>query len=164
MTNEYISLEKYTSHTLYERVAKGLCVRGELETEQTATCWPQVPLSMAALLSHSAGMLNRGSCGPKPSARSWFSLPRTATRTPTNRLQLTICGAGLYNCLTSTCTEFNPLYLDIFDRMHLFPDWRLGRRSICYIVININKENLQNCRLCCPGWPRNKTERKWKEG
>ena len=24
------------------------------------------------------------------------------------------------------------LYLDIFDRMHLFLDWRLGRRSICY--------------------------------
>ena len=26
------------------------------------------------------------------------------------------------------------------------------------------KENLQNCRLCCPGWPQNKTERMWKEG
>ena len=25
------------------------------------------------------------------------------------------------------------------------------------------KENLQNCRLCSPGWPQNKTERKWKE-
>ena len=37
MTNEHTSLEKYTSHTLFERVAKGLCVRGELETEQTAT-------------------------------------------------------------------------------------------------------------------------------
>ena len=37
MTNEHISLEKYTTHSLFERVAKGLCVRGELETEQTAT-------------------------------------------------------------------------------------------------------------------------------
>ena len=41
MTNEHTSLEKYTSHTLFEMVAKalqkGLCVRGELETEQTAT-------------------------------------------------------------------------------------------------------------------------------
>ena len=26
------------------------------------------------------------------------------------------------------------------------------------------KENLQNCGLCCPGWPQNKTERMWKEG
>ena len=27
-----------------------------------------------------------------------------------------------------------------------------------------SKKNLQNCRLCCPGWPQNKTERMWKEG
>ena len=88
MTNEYTSLENYTSHTLFERVAKGLCMRGELETEQTATYWPQVPMTIAALLSHSAGLLNRGSWGPEPSARSWFSLPPTETRTPTNSLQL----------------------------------------------------------------------------
>ena len=37
MTNEHTSLEKYTSHTCCERVGKGLCVRGELETEQIAT-------------------------------------------------------------------------------------------------------------------------------
>ena len=37
MTNEHTSLEKYTSHTLFKMVAKGLCARGELETEQTAT-------------------------------------------------------------------------------------------------------------------------------
>ena len=24
------------------------------------------------------------------------------------------------------------------------------------------KVNLQNCGLCCPGWPQNKTEGKWK--
>ena len=34
MTNEHTSFEKYTSHTLFEMVAKGLCLRGELETEQ----------------------------------------------------------------------------------------------------------------------------------
>ena len=84
---------------------KGLCMRGELETEQTVTYWLQVPLTRAALLSHSAGLLNRGSWGPKFSAGSWFSLPRTATRTQTNWLQLTrtVCGTGLYNCLSSTC-------------------------------------------------------------
>ena len=65
----------------------------------------QVLLIIAALLSHSTGLLNRGSWGPKPSAGSWFSLPRTATRNPTNWLQLTqtVCGTWLYNCLTSTC-------------------------------------------------------------
>ena len=54
----------YFSHFIRngcESVTKGLCVRGELETEQTATYWPQVPLSLAALLSRSAGLLNRGS-------------------------------------------------------------------------------------------------------
>ena len=25
------------------------------------------------------------------------------------------------------------------------------------------EENQQNCGLCCPGWPQNKTERMWKE-
>ena len=34
------------------------------------------------------------------------------------------------------------------------------------ILINQKKkeENLQNCGLCCPGWPENKIERKWKDG
>ena len=31
------------------------------------------------------------------------------------------------------------------------------------IIINQKKENLQNCRLCCPGGPQNKSEGKWKE-
>ena len=68
--NEHSSLEKYTSHTLFERVAKGLCVRGELETEQTATYWPQIPLVIAALLPHSAGLLNQGPEGPSPLSRA----------------------------------------------------------------------------------------------
>ena len=32
------------------------------------------------------------------------------------------------------------------------------------MIIIIIIENLQNSRLCCPGWPQNKTERMWKEG
>ena len=71
--------------------------------------------------------------GHQPSVWSCFSLPRTATRTPTNWLQqtLTVCGTGLYNCLTSTwflwASQFHrilPVHRsrwcpDIFDRMHL---------------------------------------------
>ena len=142
MTNEHSSLEKYTSHTLYERVAKGLCVRGELETEQTATYWPQVPLSLAALLSHSAGLLNRGSWGPHPllgAGSHCFEL------TPTNS---TLRDTRLYDCLTPTCflwrrncTEFNqstvkviPWYLRpvapvIYKGASLI--WQLGRGPIC---------------------------------
>ena len=32
------------------------------------------------------------------------------------------------------------------------------------IIINKNKQNMQNSRLCSPSWPQNKTERMWKEG
>ena len=124
MTNEHTSLEKYTSHSLFEKVAKGLCVRGELET---ATYWPKVPLSFTTLLSHSAGLLNRWSWGPKPSAGSWFSLPRTATRTLTDSNS----GTGLYNCLTSTCFlwashvhRIQPVHI---SRWYLPPDGLVSR-------------------------------------
>ena len=85
-----------------------------------------------------------GSWGPKPSARSWFSLPRTSTRTLTRNPTQAVCGTWLYNFLTSTCFlwasqlhRIQPVhrsrwYPDIFDRMHLFLDWRLGRGPICY--------------------------------
>ena len=101
MTNEH-TLEKYTSHTLFEMVAKGLR-KGyvwEVETEQTATYWPQDPLSFAAILSHSAGLLNRGSWGPI--ALCWVLVLSTASYI---QLQLTepVCDTGLYNCLTPTC-------------------------------------------------------------
>ena len=76
---------------------KGLCVRGCLETEQTTTYWPQIPLSLAALLSRSVGLLNRGSWGPSP---LWELVLTTASY-----LQLIqpVCGTGLYNCLPFTC-------------------------------------------------------------
>ena len=89
----------YLSHFIRkgcERVAKRLCVRGELETGETATYWPQVPLSFAALLSRSAGLLNRGPEGPALS-ESWFSLQHLISNSEF------VCGTGLYNCLTFTC-------------------------------------------------------------
>ena len=72
MTNEHTSLEKYTSQTLFEMAAKGLrkgyvrvmCERWVGDWTATATYWPPVPLSFAALLSRSAGLLNRGAWVP----------------------------------------------------------------------------------------------------
>ena len=104
MTNEHISLEKYTFiRNGCERVTKGLCMRGELETEQTATYWPLVPLSLAALLSRSAGLLNRGSSGPI--ALCWELVLSTAAYLQLDWLQLTrtVCRTRLYHCLSSTC-------------------------------------------------------------
>ena len=129
MTNEHTSFEKYTSHTLFERVAKGLCVRGELETEQTATYWPQVPPSLAALLSHSAGLLNRGFWGPRPLLGAGSHCNSNSNKLiRTNPFDVHLLPVSV---------EFPPnstrpwLYLDIFDQMFLFLDWRLGRRSTC---------------------------------
>ena len=43
-------------------------------------------------------------------------------------------------------------------------DHLISARRPDLIIINKKKENLQNCGLCCPSWPQNKIERKWKEG
>ena len=102
ITNEDTSLEKYTSHTLFEIVAKGLCARGELVTEKTATYWSPVPLSLAALLSRSAGLLNRGSWGPI--ALCWVMVLSTSSFLQLTDSKLTepVCDPELYNCLTPT--------------------------------------------------------------
>ena len=45
-------------------------------------------------------------------------------------------------------------------------DHRISARRPDLTIISKKKkkeENLQNCRLCLPGWPQNKTERMWKE-
>ena len=150
MTNEQTSLEKYTSHTLFEMVAKGLRkgyvweVSWRLNKLQHID--PQIPPSLAVLLSSSAGLLDRGPWGPI--ALSWVLVLSTASF-----LQLT--DSKLWTCLwprvislfdahlllvgvTSAPNSTRPqlrLYPDIFDRMHLFLDRRLGRRSICYTSV-----------------------------
>ena len=86
-----------------ESVVKRLCVRGELETEQSATYWRPVPLSLAALLFRSAGLLNRGSwrlitlcCVLVHSIASYLQLDWLQLPEP-------VCGPCLYNCLTAIC-------------------------------------------------------------
>ena len=39
-----------------------------------------------------------------------------------------------------------------------------GKNTKPYNNQQEKKENLPNCRHCCPSWPQNKTERMWKEG
>ena len=96
-------------------VAKGLCMRGELETEQTATYWPPVPLSFAALLSHSTGLLSRGSWGPI--AFCWVLVLSTASYLHLTDSKLTelpvtpgyiIVWRPPASCEHSICTQFNP--------------------------------------------------------
>ena len=48
-----------------ERVDVGCVWEGSWRREQTATYWPQVLRTIAALLSHFSGLLNRGNWGPQ---------------------------------------------------------------------------------------------------
>ena len=66
------------------RVVKRLCVRGALETEQTATYWPPVLLTIATPLFSFCWAAQPGVLRAHPSAGSWFSLPRTSTATDSN--------------------------------------------------------------------------------
>ena len=100
MTNEHSSLEKYTSHTLFEMIAKELRKGYVWEVSWRLNKLQHIDpkfLSFAALLSRSAGLLNRGSWGPSP---LWQLVLTTASY-----LQLTepVCSTALYNCLSSTC-------------------------------------------------------------
>ena len=97
----------YLSHfirNVCERVEKGLCVRGELETEQTATYSPPTSSFVFSSTSFSfcwaaqSGVLRAHST--LLGAGSLYSI-----LSPTNWLQTnwTSCRTGLYHCLTSTC-------------------------------------------------------------
>ena len=98
----------YLSHFILERVVKGLLlVMYERWVGDGTDCHILTPSSSdySSTSSSFCWTAQPGSWEPKPSVWSWFSLPRTATWTPTNWLQLTqtVCGTWLYNCLTSTC-------------------------------------------------------------
>ena len=88
-----------------ERVDVGFVLEVSWRRRETATYWLQVSLTIAALLPHSTGLLDRGSWGPKPSVWSWFSLQHLISNSNSNWPQLTqaVCVTWLYNCLTPTC-------------------------------------------------------------
>ena len=129
----------YLSHFILKRVAKGLCLRGELETEQTATYWLQVPLSLAALLSRSAGLLHRGSWGPSP---LWELVFTTASY-----LQLTqpVYGTGLYNCLMPTYFLW---------ASHLHPIQSIHSQGYTLISLTGCICYLHRCISYLTAWPR----------
>ena len=157
MTNGHSSLEKYTSHTLFERVAKGLRKVYVWEVSwrlnKAATYWPPALLAIAVLLSHPAGLLNRGPWGPSSLLGLVLAASNCNNWPPNSDLQLTwtSCGTGLYNCLSSTCfserrfcTQFNPSTVKGIP-WYLQPDapviytgafliWQLGRVGGQYVT------------------------------
>ena len=82
----------YLSHFIRERVAKGLIlVMWERWVGDGTDCNILTPSSpdYSSTSSSFCWAAQPGSWGPNPSVWGWFSLPRTATLTPTNWLQLT---------------------------------------------------------------------------
>ena len=55
----------------------------------------------------------------------------------------------------------NETHIFLWD-FEIQTDHLISARRPYFIKINIEKENLQNCGLCCPGWPQNKIERSRK--
>ena len=97
----------YLSHFIRNGCEKVMCERWVGDWTVTATYWPPVPLSLVALLSRSAGLLNRG---PR---ESWFSLPRTAT--------YIIVWHPPASCERRICTQFNPSTVKVIP-WYLRPD------------------------------------------
>ena len=123
ITNEYTSLQKYKSLTLYFR--KGdvlLCVRDELETGTHCYILTQVLLAtIAAILPHLGwGCSIVGHWGPKP-----LCLPLALTSASCLQLIWTVCAPGYIFDYRSPASAVFPL---IYTGASL--DWRLGRGSV----------------------------------
>ena len=156
-TGGHSSLEKYTSHTLFEMVGKGykrLCVRGELETEQRLQ-----HIDPPSSSGHSSASFSF-SCAAQPGAWGPSSRLRVGSHSSIwNHWLQALNSNCLTSCLTQVISLFDTHLLlvdvtsapnstrpqlrlspDIFDRMHLlfaqvhFLFWQLGRG-----ISNINK-------------------------
>ena len=148
MTNEHTSLEKNTSHTLFEMVAKGLRKGYVWEVSWKLNKLQHIDPQFLYLLFSFCCVAQSGIQGP-------IALCRVLVLTTASYLQLTDSNSlnflshrviSLFDIhllpviVASVPNSTRPqsrLYPDIFDRMHLFLDWRLGRGSICYIYIHI---------------------------
>ena len=150
----------YLSHLFRngcQRATKGLCVRVELETQQTATYWPPVTSSLAALLSRSAGLLNQGSWGPI--AFCWVLVLSPASYLPLDWHQLTdLPVAPVYILVWRTpvsvasCTQFNPSTVKVIP-WYLPPDapvpWSMAESE----VNTLHQDCRLTARYSLPSYP-----------
>ena len=85
----------YLSHFVRNGCKRVMCERWVGDWTETATYWPPVPLSLAALLSRFTGLLNRG---------PWELVLTDSNCHNWLQTNWTSCHTGLYHCLT--CTRF----------------------------------------------------------
>ena len=149
MTNGHSSLEKDTSHTLFEMVEKGLCVGGELETEQSCNIltpsssgysstsfsfsWAALPGALRAESPQSGA----GSHAGILSWKLWLKL----TELPVAPGYIIVWHPPA-SCGSHICTQLNPFTAKVipFDPMYqlfstgAFLIWQLGRVGGQYVT------------------------------
>ena len=126
--------KKYTSLTSFEMVRKGyervMCERWVGDWTMTAAYWPPASLAIAALHSHPAGLLNRGSWGPSSllglvltasNCNNWLQTPNSL-KLPATLGYIIVwhppASVSVASALNSTRLQ-SRLSPDIFDRMQL---------------------------------------------
>ena len=125
-------LKKHTSHFIRKGCKRVICERWVGDWTKTATYWPPALLARAALLSHPAGLLNRGPWEPSSLLGLVFTASNCNNWLQTlisNQLELPIApgyiivwrkpaSVSVASALNSTRPQ-SRLSPDIFDRMHL---------------------------------------------
>ena len=130
MTNEHASLEKYTSHTLFEMVVKGLRKGYVWEVSWRLNIDCNILTPSSSVFSSTpfsfCWSTQPGALRAQPSAESWFSLPRTATSdSKLTELPVTpgyiIVWQPPASCERRICTQFNPFTVKVIP-WYLRPD------------------------------------------
>ena len=109
-TNKHLLYKNIISHFILERVDIGCVWEVNWRRGQTATYWPKVILTIAALLSHFGWAAQPWVTeSPKPSVCRWLSRWHLVP----NWLKPSV--SWLFFCLTSTCFR-------VFTQVHLLID------------------------------------------
>ena len=118
----------YISHLILERVEVGCVWEVNRKRGQTATHWPKVLLTIAALLPHlSRGCSTVGHWGLQALSlqadshagilsHNWLQLQLELTQA--------VCGTWLYNCVLSTYFRCSSAYL------HMYISWLTARSRV----------------------------------
>ena len=137
MTNKHTSLEKYTSHTLFEMVAKGLRKGYVWEVSWWLNRLQHIDSKFFFLSSTSFSFYWAAQAGVLRAQALYWELVLTASNCKSNfnchwlQLNEPVCGTGLYNCLTSICflwtSHLHRIQAVHMSRRYLRPDAPVSR-------------------------------------
>ena len=126
----------YLSHFIFERVDVGCVWEVSWRRGQTATYWPKVLLTIAAILSYLGwGCSTVGHWGPKV-----LCLPLALISASFTQLTPTASGTWLYNFLTP---HQLPLFFCLFTQVHLLIDSSVEGQYVTHKIIMKNKIDIK---------------------